>query len=83
MLTSRTKDLEATDRAKDAGAVAPPICRRLFTIEQAADFAGVPVRVICRWIKTRKLETHLLGSRVRIDEVELADLLTSPDSKRP
>ena len=60
-------------QTEHARAVAASICHRLFSIEQAADFAGVPVRVICRWIRMGKLEACHLGSgRVRIDEVELA-----------
>ena len=66
-----------------AGTAAKPICRRLFDVGQAADFAGVPVQVICRWIRMGKLEAyHLGGGRFRIDEVELADLISSPDSDR-
>ena len=73
----------APDRPERRGAAAKPICRRLFDVEQAADFAGVPVQVICRWIRMGKLEAyHLGGGRVRIDEVELADLISSPDSDR-
>ena len=67
-----------------AGTAAKPICRRIFDVGQAADFAGVPVRVICRWIRMGKLEAYHLGGggRVRIDEVELADLISSADSDR-
>ena len=71
-------------QTEHARAVAASICHRLFSIEQAADFAGVPVRVICRWIRMGKLEAYHLGGggRVRIDEVELADLISSADSDR-
>jgi len=56
----------------------------MFTIDQAADFAGVAVTRIRYWLLTRKLEAYDLGGgRIRIDELELADLLTSPDSERP
>ena len=80
---STTKPGSRTDRPERAGTAAKPICRRLFGLEQAADFAGVPARVICRWIRMGKLEAyHLGGSRVRIDEVELADLISFPDSER-
>ena len=79
---STTTPASATDRPERAGTAAQPICRRLFDLEQAADLAGVPVRVICRWIRTGKLEAYQLGGGwVRIDEVELADLISSPDSK--
>jgi excisionase family DNA binding protein len=82
MPTSRTKAKD-TDRPEHVGAAAKPICRKLFTIEQAADFAGVPMRVICRWIKTRKLRAYVLPTGVRIDEVDLAHLLSCRESKRP
>jgi excisionase family DNA binding protein len=72
-----------TGRPERAGTAAKPICRRLFDLEQAANFAGVSVQVICRWIRMGKLEAyHLGGGRVRIDEVELADLISSADSER-
>jgi excisionase family DNA binding protein len=84
MTMSTTKPGSGTDRPERTGTAAKPICRRLFDIEQAADFAGVPVRVICRWIRMGKLEAyHLGGARVRIEEVELADLIASADSDRP
>jgi Helix-turn-helix domain len=57
-------------------AAAEPICRRLFTIEQAAEFAGVSVRHIWRWIMTGKLEELLLEGGTRLDEVELTKLLS-------
>ena len=63
------------------GGIVPPNCWRLFSIQQAADFAGVPVRQILRWIRIGKLEAYrLCGGRVRIDELELADCLSSPAS---
>ena len=80
-MTYHTATLPA-DRP-EVGSVTPPICRRLFSINQAADFAAVPVSQICRWIRIGKLEAHRLGGRVRIDEVELADCLSAPDSMRP
>jgi hypothetical protein len=42
----RAKPRQATHQHEHAGAAAKPICRRLFSIEQAAD-AGVPVEQIC------------------------------------
>jgi excisionase family DNA binding protein len=66
-----------------AGAVAASICHRLFSIEQAADFAGVPVQVIRCWIRMGKLEAYRLGGRVRVDEIELVDLLPSPEARQP
>jgi hypothetical protein len=81
-MTYRTATLQA-DRAKDRGGAASPICRRLFSIDQAADFAGVPVLQIGHWIRIGKLQAcHLGDGRVRIDEVELADCLSAPDCLR-
>jgi excisionase family DNA binding protein len=82
MPTSRTK-FKPTERPKRAEAVAGPICRRLLTIQQAADVAGVPVERICRWVRTRKLEAYVLAGGIRIDEVELADCISSPASRQP
>ena len=82
MPRSRTK-AKAADRAEHAGAAAKPICCRLFTIQQAADSAGVPVQWICGWIKMRKLEAYVLAGGIRIDEVELADCISTPASKQP
>ena len=82
MPTSQTR-VKPTDRPQRAEAAATPICRRLFTIQQAADFAGVPVERICHWIRTRKLEGYVLAGGIRIDEVELADCISSPASRQP
>jgi excisionase family DNA binding protein len=75
MATTRTK-AKATHAANQAAA-AKPVCRRLFSIDQAADFAGVPVQWIYRWIKARNLEAYVLQGGIRIDEVELADCVSS------
>lgn len=78
-----TKPGSGTGRPDRAETAAKPVCCRLFDVEQAADFAGVPVRVIFRWIRMGKIEAHHLGGgRVRIDEVELADLISGTDSDR-
>jgi Helix-turn-helix domain len=66
-----------------AGAAAKSICHRLFSIRQAADVAGVPVQGIYWWIKTRKLEAYALEGGIRIDEVELADCISSLAPKQP
>jgi excisionase family DNA binding protein len=72
-----TEAHQATERPVDAGATLP-VCRRLFSVEQAAEFAGVSVEQIWRWVMTGKLEAYrLYAGRVRIDEVELADLLSA------
>jgi len=80
MATTRTK-AKATNAANQAAA--KPVCRRLFTIDQAADFAGVPVQEIYRWIKARKLEAYVLQGGIRIDELELADCISSLAPKQP
>lgn len=53
-------------------------CRRLFSIEQAARNAGVPLEIILRWIRTGRLELYRVrGGQLRIDEVELDECLAS------
>lgn len=65
-----------TSRPDEGGGPAPPNCRRLFTIEQAADHAGVPTLMMRHWIGAGKLESYCLeGGRIRIDEIELAAFL--------
>jgi excisionase family DNA binding protein len=72
-----TEAHQATERPVDAGS-AEPVCRRLLSVEQAAEFAGVSVEQIWLWITTGKLKAYrLYAGRVRIDEVELADLLSA------
>ena len=89
MLASRRTALKATDGAAepgvaDPGTTAPPVCRRLFSIDQRADVAEKPVQEICRWIRLGKLKAYHLGDgRVRIDEVKLAECISSLDSERP
>jgi hypothetical protein len=78
-----TTSTKASDAVYQAGAAVNPICHRLFSIDQAAEFAGVPARLILRWIKTRKLEAYDLEGGIRIDEVELADCISSWAPKRP
>ena len=76
-MTYGTEAHQATERPADARC-AKPVCRRLFSVEQAAEFAGVPVEQIWCWIMTGKLEAYCLyAGRVRIDEVELATLLSA------
>jgi hypothetical protein len=77
-MTCRTRP-----RPDRGGVTDPPICRRLFSIKQAADFAGVQVSEICHWIESRGLEAYVLNGQVRLDEVELANWLLSPDCRRP
>jgi excisionase family DNA binding protein len=82
-MTYRTANPQA-DRPGVEGATAPPNCWRLFSIQQAADFAGVPIQQILRWIRIGKLEAYHLGDgRVRVDELELADCLSAPASTWP
>ena len=60
------------------------VCRKMFTIDQAADFAGVSTDKIRYWLITRKLEGYDLGGfRIRIDEEELTELLMSLESEHP
>jgi hypothetical protein len=82
MPTTRTK-AKATDAATRTRATANPICRRLFSINQAAEVAGEPVQLIRRWIKTGKLEAYDLEGGIRLDEVELADCISRWAPKRP
>jgi hypothetical protein len=70
----KAKTTDATARTRTA---VNPICRRLFSIDQAAEFAGVRVQLIRRWIKTRKLEAYALEGGIRIDESSL------PTASRP
>jgi hypothetical protein len=72
-----TEAHQPKDRPDAASAAAKPVCRRLFSIEQAAAFARVPVEQLWDWIMTRKLEAYPLEGGMRIDEVELADLLSA------
>jgi hypothetical protein len=82
MPTTCTKT-KVTDPANQMAVAAKPICRRLFSTHQAADFAGVPVRLIHKWIKTRKLEAYDLEGGIRIDEVELADCISFLAPEQP
>lgn len=61
-----------TDRLNDKHTTGWPTVRRLFDIEQAADFAGVPAQQIQYEIRAGRLKVHHLGDgRVRIDEADL------------
>jgi hypothetical protein len=82
MPTSRTR-AKSADRVEHAEAAPDPICHRLFNIQQAADFADVPVQRICHWIRTRKLEAYVLAGGLRIDDVDLADCMWARPSKHP
>ena len=71
-----------TDRLEDKHTTSWPTVRRLFTIEQAADVSEKPVQEICRRVRIGRLKVyHLGGGRIRIDEAELADLISSRDSE--
>ena len=82
MATIITK-AKATHAANQAGAAAKSICHRLFSIRQAADVVGVPVQWIYELIKARKLEAYVLQGGIRIDELELADCVSSLAPKQP
>ena len=43
----------------------------------------MPVQWIYNWIMTRKLEAYVLAAGIRIDEVELADCISSLAPKQP
>jgi hypothetical protein len=74
----RTKPDQTTHRVEDEETAAKRICHRLFSIEQAADFACMPVERICHWIMIGKLrEYRVHRGRIRIDELELTDLLSA------
>jgi hypothetical protein len=61
-----------TDRVEDKHSTGWPTVRRLFSIEQAADFAGVPIQEISYQIRMGKLQVlHLGAGRIRIDEADL------------
>ena len=61
-----------TDKVEDKHATGWPTVRKLFDVQQAADFAGVPVQEIWFQIRIGKLQVYLLGGgRVRIDEADL------------
>lgn len=55
---------------------AEPICRRLFTIEQAAEFARVPGHWLCDWIMAGELKEYRLEGGARIDEVDLENFMS-------
>ena len=68
-----------TDRVEDEHAAGWPTVRRLFDIQQAADFAEVPVGEISYQIRSGKLRVYHLGDgRARIDE---ADLIASVEPR--
>ena len=69
-------------KARAEGTRTERICWRLFTIQQAAHVADVPVERVCHWIMARKLRVYRLLGGLRVDELELADFLWSPESRR-
>lgn len=74
-MTYQTEGHHASDRRRAGTAL--PHCRRLFTAEQAAEHAAVPVQMIHLWIAAGKLRAHRLDGGRRIDELDLADFLAS------
>lgn len=44
---------------------------RFFTIAEVAEFTGVSVRTVRRWIKSGELVAHHFGTAVRIAESDL------------
>ena len=71
-----------TCRTEASGAPGKPTCHRLFTFEQAAAFGGVPIQQICQWMMAHKLEAYRVCGGCRIDELELAALLSVLRSRR-
>jgi hypothetical protein len=51
-------------------------------IEQIAALTGTPAQQICKWITAHKLEACRDCNGFRIEELGLADLLSSPESDR-
>jgi excisionase family DNA binding protein len=77
-MTCRTEPRHTTDRREDARAAPKPICYRLFCIEQAAEVSETSIQQICHWIMAGELHAYRVhGGRFRIDEVELAELLSA------
>lgn len=72
---ARTIEAPITD---DLDATGAPRCRRLFSIEQAAEYAGVLPKWVSHWIRTGRLGAYRGRDRqLRVDEVELKECLAS------
>ncbi|GAA2112974.1 helix-turn-helix domain-containing protein [Nocardioides bigeumensis] len=63
---------------------APPISRRrLISVPEAADYCGVDVKTMRRWINDGRLNAYDLGPRVvRVDLEELHATLLRPKTIR-
>jgi hypothetical protein len=82
-MTCRREPRQAENHDRNAETAAKRICHRLFTFEQASDFADEPIQQIWRWIITRQLQAYRLTGGDRIDELELAELLSTRQSNQP
>ena len=81
-MSSRTQSRESGPR-RGRSATTPPRCRRLLSPEQAARASGEPIKVIRRWVAEGELKAYQVADgQIRIDEVELAELLSLPGRKR-
>lgn len=80
-MTDRTTTRQATDQSEDGGIA--PRCRRLLSIEQAADTGDVSMQEIRRCIQSGKLPAYRVAGGLRIDEVELAVCLSFLESEQP
>ena len=82
-MRSRTQTREGDPR-NDRRATTPPRCRRLLSPDQAARSSGEPIEKIRRWITDGELQAYEVAhGQIRIDEVELADLLSTPRRRLP
>lgn len=65
-------------RPADLEGAGAPTCRKWFSLEQALDYAGLPLDVIVHWTRIGRLKVHLADDgRPRIDQVELDRCLAS------
>jgi excisionase family DNA binding protein len=70
------------DPGNGRSATTPPRCRRLLSLEQAARASGKPIEVIRRLVADGELEAYEVAhGQIRIDEAELAELLSLPGRK--
>ncbi|WP_236831761.1 helix-turn-helix domain-containing protein [Blastococcus sp. KM273128] len=67
-------------RAQRAPHNPPPVARRYYTVEQAADFYGVNPRTIRRWLTENKLTAYRVGGHLlRLDAAEVEALAVRCD----
>lgn len=67
-------------RAKRAPVSPPPIARRYYTIEQAAELYGVHERTVRRWLTEGRLTAYRVGGHLlRLDAAEVEALAVRCD----